>query len=698
MSSTDPFGLIGQILDGQFRVDKFVGEGGFSVVYRGHHVGLQEPIAIKCLKLPIALGSALVESFVKRFRDESRLHYRLSQGNLFIVRTLAAGTTMAPATGALVPYMVLEWLEGRSLAADLEVRRAYGDTGRSLEEAVKLLDSAVDGLAYAHAQGVVHRDVNPGNLFMTATSQGSRLKVLDFGVAKVISDHTLSLGPRAQTIGQIRIFSPQYAAPEQFDDKLGPIGTWTDVYSLALIVLEVLRDVPAIEGEHLGDFASRALDPLRRPTPRTLGVAVPDETEAIFAGAVTLDPKARPSDVGEFWGSLKAAMRRDAAAGNAAYADAPKPQSTADPAASSKNTSPGQRVQPGRTLSIEQVPIPVRPSQPASPPPPSVAEMPPETSRMADAPTPPQQQQQQQQQATGYAPQRATPPPPPGAPSVASPSMAMESAVPPTPPATEVIVPAPPPPVPNVFEQSAPARTGSYPSFTRGPGGPDTLTGSANAYPPSLLVDPPGAAQAAYAPPLAQAAYAPQPGQAAYAPPPAPVVFVAPAPAPGLVGQSVPSREVTSPMPQVAMGTVMMARPSPSALPPAAPPTPATAASQPPPDAVPFAAPPRAPITAPLVESLDAPDSEEKPTRIGSGALDVFAQLYTAPVQQTYPPPPQPTPHAWPAPVFAPAPQAAAPTVTTRPKGNLSFVLFVIVALLLAFCAAAYIVYTTRTH
>ena len=188
-----------------------------------------------------------------------------------MVRTLAHGTTMAPATGALVPYMVLEWLEGRSLAADLEVRRAYGDKGRSLEEAIALLDSAVDGLAYAHAQGVVHRDVNPGNLFMTGTANGPKLKVLDFGVAKVISDHALALGPRAQTIGQIRIFSPQYAAPEQFDDRLGPIGTWTDVYSLALIVVELLQDKAAIQGEHLGDFASRALDPLVRPSPRKLG-------------------------------------------------------------------------------------------------------------------------------------------------------------------------------------------------------------------------------------------------------------------------------------------------------------------------------------------------------------------------------------------------------------------------------------------
>ena len=66
MNVADPFGLVGQVLDGQFRVDKLVGEGGFSAVYRGHHLGLDEPIAIKCLKLPAALDTALVDTFVQR--------------------------------------------------------------------------------------------------------------------------------------------------------------------------------------------------------------------------------------------------------------------------------------------------------------------------------------------------------------------------------------------------------------------------------------------------------------------------------------------------------------------------------------------------------------------------------------------------------------------------------------------------------
>ena len=150
MNAKDPFGLIGQVIDGTFRVDDVAGEGGFSVVYRGHHLRLGETIAVKCLKLPSALGSALVESFMRRFRDEGKLHYRLSQGNLHIVRSIASGITMAPATSALVPYMVLEWLEGVSLAADLEARRAAGKTGRSLEETVELLDSALQAVGYAH--------------------------------------------------------------------------------------------------------------------------------------------------------------------------------------------------------------------------------------------------------------------------------------------------------------------------------------------------------------------------------------------------------------------------------------------------------------------------------------------------------------------------------------------------------------------
>jgi serine/threonine protein kinase len=311
VASPDPFGLVGQVLDGQFRVDRYVGEGGFSSVYHGTHVGLSEPIAIKCLKLPPALGSALVESFIRRFRDESRLHYRLSQGNLHIVRSMASGTTIAPATSALVPYTVLEWLEGKSLDQEFTDRRAAGAKGRPLAEVVHLLDSAVDAIAYAHAQGVVHRDLNPGNFFLAKTPLGIKLKVLDFGVAKVMADSALALGPSAKTVGNVRIFAPAYGAPEQFDERVGVIGPWTDVYTLALVALEALVDRTIMEGEHVGQFAAKALDPVNRPTPQGVGALTGPAVEKVFARALAVNPTERPRDAGEWWGLLKNSMQRD---------------------------------------------------------------------------------------------------------------------------------------------------------------------------------------------------------------------------------------------------------------------------------------------------------------------------------------------------------------------------------------------------
>ena len=349
MSPIDPFGLIGHVLDGQFRIDQYVGEGGFSVVYRGVHTGLNEPIAVKCLKLPPSLGSALVDSFVQRFRDESRIHYRLPQGHLQIARSIASGTTTSPTTSALIPYMVLEWLEGRSLAEEFAERRAAGRSGRSLVEVVRLLDSAADALAYAHAQGVVNRDFNPGNLFLAKTQSGTKLKILDFGVAKIMADSAIALAPLARTLGNVRMFTPAYGAPEQFDERIGAIGPWTDVYAMALVVLEALMDRSVMVGENLGEFAAGALAD-RRPTPGALGLTLGDRVDALLCDAVALSPAVRPQDAGEFWGMLKNAMRTSEAA--AAHLEPPGRSSLSAAAGPSG---------PGGTLVIPQAsaaPIP----------------------------------------------------------------------------------------------------------------------------------------------------------------------------------------------------------------------------------------------------------------------------------------------------------------------------------------------------
>jgi hypothetical protein len=210
--------------------------------------------------------------------------------------------------------------------------------------------------------------MNPGNLFLAERQQGVMTKVLDFGVAKVISDHALELGPRAQTLGQIRIFAPAYGSPEQFDDSVGKVGPPSDVYSFALIVLEALRDLPVREGEHLGEFALMALEPNGRPTPRSLGVPVGDAVEDVFKRAGALRPEARPTDMGQFWGALKHAIREDAESAKAPHAD----HVPSRPAASWKPHAPAAGQAPPDRPVTADMPAPIveftRPGSVAPPP------------------------------------------------------------------------------------------------------------------------------------------------------------------------------------------------------------------------------------------------------------------------------------------------------------------------------------------
>src|SRR5688572_29825423 len=145
MQPTDPFGWVGATIDGQFAVDAVAGEGAFGVVYRGTHIGLDAPIAIKCLKLPTELSKEEKQSFLATFRDEARILHRLSRRTLGIVQALDVGAATAP-NGQWTPYTIMEWLEGETLEEDLRKRRAAGVSPRGLDEAIALLAPAASAL------------------------------------------------------------------------------------------------------------------------------------------------------------------------------------------------------------------------------------------------------------------------------------------------------------------------------------------------------------------------------------------------------------------------------------------------------------------------------------------------------------------------------------------------------------------------
>ncbi|TKD02033.1 bifunctional serine/threonine-protein kinase/formylglycine-generating enzyme family protein [Polyangium fumosum] len=300
----DPFQLCGITIEGKYRVTQVIGDGGFGVVYRGEHIGFGESIAIKCLKLPAELGEKQRAQFLEQLREEGRLLHRLSRVTSGIVQALDVGAFVTQ-NGTWVPYLVLEWLEGETLGELIKNQSSRG--GMTTADAVALLEPAARALAVAHAQKIAHRDVKPANLFVTDVGGKRTVKVLDFGIAKVLTEHASFTEALAATRQGPTAFTPRYGAPEQFNKQRGATGPWTDVFALALIFVELVSARKALEGDDPTELYIIAADPSLRPTPRARGANVSEAVERVIERALSVEPKHRFPDAGAFWDALVAA-------------------------------------------------------------------------------------------------------------------------------------------------------------------------------------------------------------------------------------------------------------------------------------------------------------------------------------------------------------------------------------------------------
>lgn len=313
MTSTekrDRLGLRGQCVAEKYLVEDVIGDGGFGLVYRATHKILREPVAIKFFfalsSAPEHMREALLEGFVR----EGKLMSQLSTHSASIVQARDMGS-LTLATGEWVPYLVLEWLDGQSLAATMDSELMLGKAPRTLRETIGVMDGCAQALALAHSLGVAHLDIKPDNFFVCASAlePGVAVKILDFGVSKVFDARHLRT---ADVVNEpLAMLTPDYAAPELFDPSLGEIGPQCDVFAFALVLLELLRGgIPVMsdgQERNLDDvnyIRGRCLDPEHRPTPRALGLQVDDEVEAVFARALALRVQDRFETVGDFWGSL----------------------------------------------------------------------------------------------------------------------------------------------------------------------------------------------------------------------------------------------------------------------------------------------------------------------------------------------------------------------------------------------------------
>ena len=212
-----------RVLSGRYRVDDLIGRGGMASVYRGYDQTLGRTVAIKILKADLAGDAA----FRTRFRLEAQAASRMAHPT--IVRVFDAGEdseTGADGQERPVPYIVMELVHGRLL------KDVIAEGPVPIDTALRYIDGILEALEYSHRAGVVHRDIKPGNVMITDAGQ---VKVMDFGIARAVSDSSSTVAETTAIVGTAAYFSNENAAidlaapgvniltavPSAFDDDDG---------------------------------------------------------------------------------------------------------------------------------------------------------------------------------------------------------------------------------------------------------------------------------------------------------------------------------------------------------------------------------------------------------------------------------------------------------------------------------------------
>jgi formylglycine-generating enzyme required for sulfatase activity len=284
--------IVGTVLDGRYRVEAVLGAAhADGTVFRGRDASAGSTVVVRCPAIPSDLHGEALESALAAFMAEAAQLDKIGRGSNDVERLLASGIAERSESDTRVPYTIFEWLAGRSLERHLAERPGGG----SISEAIVLLEPAARALSLAHSMGVAHRDVRPANLWLAEIGGRTTLKVAAWGLATRI-------GPGDTA------FAPEYAAPEHFKKSYGAIGPATDVYGLALCVVEMVTGKRALEGRDAGELYLATSDLGRRPTLRARGAHVSDALESVIQRALAVDPRRRFQSARELWDAIVAAV------------------------------------------------------------------------------------------------------------------------------------------------------------------------------------------------------------------------------------------------------------------------------------------------------------------------------------------------------------------------------------------------------
>jgi len=273
---------VGDVLAGKYRVEAILGMGGMGVVVEATHLDLQELRAIK-LMLPDAIEE---KEMVDRFMQEARSAGRLKSE--YVARIHDVGRLD---NGS--PYIVMEHLEGADLRAVLKKR------GRlAAPEAIHYALQACEALAEAHALGIVHRDLKPANLFLTTRTDGTPcIKLLDFGISKVLGAADLEMTKTQTVLG-----SPSYMSPEQMRSPRN-VDARTDIWALGVILYRLLTGELPFRAESVPELVTKVAQGAPK-NPSSIVTDLPADLDAVLLRCLERDLSRRYANVGELSSAL----------------------------------------------------------------------------------------------------------------------------------------------------------------------------------------------------------------------------------------------------------------------------------------------------------------------------------------------------------------------------------------------------------
>ena len=279
-----------RVFAGRYEVGELIGRGGMAEVHIGRDTRLGRTVAIKALRTDLMSDP----TFQARFRREAQSAASLNHPSIVSVYDSGEETiTGADGTVYRIPYIIMEYVEGHT------VRDLVRDgAALPIDEAIEITIGVLNALEYSHHSGIVHRDIKPANVMLTPTGA---IKVMDFGIARVLTDTSSTMTQTQAVVGTAQYLSPEQARGEAVDAR-------SDLYSTGCLLYELLTGKPPFTGDsavavayqHVGEHA---------PVPSSIAPDVPEALDRIAMKALAKDRDERYSSAAAFRSDLEAAAR-----------------------------------------------------------------------------------------------------------------------------------------------------------------------------------------------------------------------------------------------------------------------------------------------------------------------------------------------------------------------------------------------------